>query len=109
MSLRTQGKEIGERTSNKEAEKAFISAFLAGNVTYTMSNAGQRMLYANAMGEGCKEAATPAASWVIKMEQPETVYSFQMTAVPDTFVNDDGELNPVLQSFRVNGAPVTKI
>ncbi len=68
----------------------------AGTVTYSVSHTGQRMLYANPFDDGCKEAAVSTSTWVIEMEQPETIYSFQMTAVPNTVVNGEGISLPSL-------------
>lgn len=56
---------------------------------YTVSNEGVRMLYVNPYN--CQQPATSLATWVIEMDQPETVYSIQVSVVENTISETGGE------------------
>ena len=63
----------------------------AGTHTYTISSDGLKMLFANPFD--CEKAATNASTWVIAMEQPETVFSFQIAVTdPDLIVEQGAHL-----------------
>lgn len=63
-------------------------AISAGDPVYTISNEGVRMLYVNPFD--CKQPATSLSTWVIEMDQPETVYSIQVSVVDDTIDETEG-------------------
>ena len=57
------------------------------------------MLYVNPFD--CKQPATSLSTWVIEMDQPETVFSIQVSVVDDTIDETEGA---VLQagSFKLH-------
>lgn len=48
------------------------------------------MLFANPYD--CEKAATEARIWVIQLDKPETVYSFQVAVVDANKITDKGKL-----------------
>lgn len=63
----------------------------AGEPYYTISNEGVRMLYVNPYD--CKQPATPLSTWVIELDQPETVHSIQVSVVDGTINEEEGKIS----------------
>lgn len=61
----------------------------AGKPTFTTSNEGVRMLFVNPYD--CEAPATTEATWVIELDESETVYSFQLAVTDANMIDNAGE------------------
>ena len=76
--------------------------YSAGDAEYTISNKGVRMLYVDPFN--CKQPATSLSTWVIELDQPETVYSIQVSVVDGTMGDFPDEGNTRFKEISTSGA-----